>query len=371
MAILSIKMSKIEAARERIRSLMEKNVKRMGERTGWHQYIDEDKVGDVATGQGILIMSYLNYCYPFLPDLITTLQQGQFCREVDNPDNGGWVLLSSREMPTVEATVWSMLGLLAGGEPANTQSIQMGKAWLVKNQNKDGGWGPRESLQSRTYTTFLVCYCLGILENQGPKEQLPYSQDAIKWLLKGQNEDGGWGEGLGQGSSVVHTAYALLALHSLELELIANQIRKGVRYLYKHWDEKHMWEGTLITERYEIPSTQQDDRAWARVTIEYFPTPWAVTALLAVGESACDERIFSSIKWLLHTQNNDGSWTLDNIPRNRLWAIHDALLALNTFVSKIMTGQTADRVFLLENTLLISSATHKSTLPRQVFVSSF
>lgn len=73
----------------------------------------------------------------------------------------------------------------------------------------------------------------------------------------------------------------------------------------------------------------------------------------------------------MQTQNEDGSWTLENIQRNRLWAVHDALLALNTFAEKIITNQTANRLYLLEHTLLVSSKTHKNTLPRQVFVSAF
>ncbi len=371
MAILSIKVSDVETARDRVRSLMERNLKRIGKRTGWHQYIGEEKVGDVATGQGILIMNYLDYCYPFLSDLFTTLRQGQLYRAEDGLDTGGWALLSSKETPTVEATVWAVLGLLAGGESAQTQSLQDGKAWLIRHQNEDGGWGPRKAFPSRTYTTFLACRCLDALENHGVKEQFAYYGNAIKWLLANQNEDGGWGESIGEKSSVVHTAYALIALNHLGMASASNQIRKGVRFLYAQWNEKNMWDGALITERYEIPSAQQNDRTWARVSIEYFPTPWAVIALLAVGESAGDERIFSSVKWLLRKQNRDGSWTLTNVQRNRLWAVHDGLLAINTFMSKIMTSQTTDRMFRLENTLLISSSTHRSALVRQVFIGSF
>lgn len=370
MAILSIKMADIRIAQDRIRSLMQHNVKRVGKRTGWHQYIGENKVGDVATGQGILIMHYLRFQYPFLLELMNTLREGQFLREHD-PDNGGWALLSSRETPTVEATVWSMMGLLAGGEAESMPTIQSGKNWLLNNQNDDGGWGPRKPLESRLYTTFLACRCLATLETRPSKEQLTAFRDTMRWILNGQNDDGGWGERPAQKSSVIHTAFALLVLHYVGLEPEAASIRKGVRYLYQHWDEKRMWQGSLTTERYEIPSTQQDNRAWARVSIEYFPTPWAILALLSAGESATDERIFSSARWLMQTQNDDGSWTLENIQRNRLWAVHDALLALNTFAEKIITDQTANRLYLLEHTLLVSSKTHKNTLLRQVFVSAF
>jgi Squalene-hopene cyclase C-terminal domain/Prenyltransferase and squalene oxidase repeat len=374
MAIVSVKLSEIEAAREKIRTLMIKNVKHVGTRTGWHQYIGEEKVGDVATGQGILIMNYLDYRYAFLPDLLTTLHQGQVYQQGENQqgsDNGGWALLSSQGVPTVEATVWSILGLVAGGEADTSQSIQDGKAWLIANQNEDGGWGPRKNLSSRIYTTFLACRCLDILESKGAREHPPYVRGAIKWILDGQNEDGGWGEIAGQKSSVVHTAYALIALHHLGMEASTNHIRAAVRYLYKQWDAKRMWESKLTTERYEIPSAQKDNRTWARVSIEYFPTPWAVLALLTAGESACDERIFSSIRWLLKTQNQDGSWSIENVRNNRLWAVHDALLALNTFVKTIATSQSGERVILVENTLLISSAKHQNALLRQAFVASF
>jgi Squalene-hopene cyclase C-terminal domain/Squalene-hopene cyclase N-terminal domain len=367
MAILALKMSEIQQAYHRAFDLLQKDCKQVNNRVGWHQYLGENRVGDVATAQGILLMQCMSYSSPQLPELIRTLRESQHA-------DGGWTFSTSRNVPTVEATVWVMLGLLSSGMAKEDPVLLRGRDWLIGNQNGDGGWGPKSSLESRVYVTFLACRCLAHFESQTSQRVLvPYLRNALNWLLEARNKkDGGWGEHSSRNieceSTIVHTAYALLTLKTLDKSLEDEEIRQGIRFLYRHWDEQVMWQGAKTIEHYDLP--RQGSQTIPRVTIEYFPTAWTIIALLSVGESALRKEIFISVRWLLKQQKEDGCWPLDSIQPDRLWAIHDAVLALSTFISHLISSQTADRLVLLDDVLLISSSAHKGSFLRQMVLTA-
>lgn len=361
MALQSVSVADIHRGFKRVANLLVGDMKTLNNRTGWYQEVgNKDKVGDVATAQGILIFDYIGEQTRHLPILVTTLKESQFHNE-DGPENGGWAFISCRDTPTVEATVWAILGLLASKAPIDGPEIVKGERWLQANQNPDGGWGAPKSLTSRVYITYLACLGLSKIGPAVDRGNVARFHEAHTWLLKAQNADGGWGEQLGRESSPIHTAFALLTLHILEVDNTTKQVREAIQYLYKIWHSEHMWEGTKTLEFYSIP---QRDIAHHRVVVNYFPTPWVINALLSMGENVLREQIFFSIKWLIGAQNTDGSWTVKNVDGKRLWAIHDATLTISLFLKKIMATDTAERILLSNDFLIISHKERKHAFVR-------
>ena len=62
---------------------------------------------------------------------------------------------------------------------------------------------------------------------------------AIDLLLGAQNEDGGWGSVKGKHSNTEATAFALMALKSMEKEKFNRQVTAGLNWLLKH--QKDRW----------------------------------------------------------------------------------------------------------------------------------
>ena len=124
------------------------------------------------------------------------------------------------------------------------RSIDKGRAFLRSIQRDDGSW----------YGSWACCFCYGIwfgiegLVRCGEPVDSPCIIKASKYLLKHQRPNGGWGEdftscydkdyakdgmeayGDSEGSGVVNTAWALMALSYAKCEDV-EAIRRGVKYL--------------------------------------------------------------------------------------------------------------------------------------------
>jgi len=348
--------------------LLEQDVKTIDGRTGWHQFIGREKVGDVATAQGLLIFAYLERSFRLKKDLVKTLIEAQF-QGTEAENMGGWSFLSSRDTPTAEPTVWAILGLLAAGESTDSDVLIKSREWLKNNQNGDGGWGPRKDLASRISTSFLACRALSILEPEAIVDNSPWVRNLIRWTRDSRNVDGGWAAtSTSTTSTLIHTAFALMTLHTLGLDRVTQEMQEGIRYLYSQWDPQKMWENIHQVEQYEIP---KDTTAWTRVTFQYFTTAWVTIALLTVGESVFEEEVFSSIRWIVNNQNEDGSWTFNDIEGRRLWAIHDGILAITTFISKVASHETSEQAILFNNAMILIESERVQTARRVFFAVIF
>ena len=88
MLFQSISFSDITEVYQKVLKLLDRDIKIISNRTGWHQFIEEQKVGDAATAQGILIYDYLNHSHRLLKDCLTTLREAQ-CQNMAILDYGG------------------------------------------------------------------------------------------------------------------------------------------------------------------------------------------------------------------------------------------------------------------------------------------
>jgi len=94
-----------------------------------------------------------------------------------------------------------------------TRGTRAALTYLKRQQRSDGSWVPlwfgnqhlRRDEENPTYGTALVVKAL--LERECPKSETLAA--GIAWLLRNQNADGGWGAGPGTPSSIEETALAL------------------------------------------------------------------------------------------------------------------------------------------------------------------
>src|SRR5437660_11456204 len=81
------------------------------------------------------------------------------------------------------------------------------------------------------------------------------------------------------------------------------------------------------------------------------------------------EEIFSGVKWLVHSQNKDGSWNINGVPKNRIWAVHDAILAIKTFLDKTVSIHLIDQMIRIDNILILTKPRDNNALVRTISIS--
>lgn len=86
--------------------------------------------------------------------------------------------LSGSALSTATAVV--ALALVDGAE--NAPFLKAGAAWLIGNQNPDGGWGDTTISKSNLSTTLLVWSSLGLMERLGVADPAPAVQRCEQWI---------------------------------------------------------------------------------------------------------------------------------------------------------------------------------------------
>ena len=154
--------------------------------------------------------------------------------------------------PTEDVTgrVLEMMGLF--GYTAEHRIASRAISYLQDVQEPDGCWYGRWGVNYIYGTWSVLCG----LKSIGEDMSSPYIQQAVAWLLKHQNEDGGWGETCesykrpelrGQGPSTAsQTAWALLGLMAAGAAG-SQAVEKGIRYLVSTQNSDGRWDESLFT----------------------------------------------------------------------------------------------------------------------------
>ena len=180
---------------------------------------------------------------------------------------GGWCFPGAQHgWPVTDCTAESVLGTLsAHGEETPTESLREAIRFMLQGQNCDGGFGSYEARKSAV-----------TLEWMNPAEM--------------------FGESMTEHSFVECTASCLAAFaaclrHSPEL---------GTRELTKAVSRADRW----------LRRTQGSDGSWRGVWgIQFIYGTWfGCRGLLAAGASREDPRLRRACRWLLERQRDDGGW---------------------------------------------------------------
>lgn len=342
MSLLVIKLSDIERTINKSINTLIDTFKITGEIGGWHQYIFEEKVGSVATSQGVACFAYTNKEFAKIPLAINLLKNEQF-------NEGGFTLRILSKFPIVESTSWVLLGIRDIKTEIKEEIVAKGAEWLKDNRNDDSGWGPIKGMPSRVYATALAIWALLTANNRKYQTIL---NEGIDWIKNARNSDGCWGElPRNDRSTPFHTAFVIFVLRLCGFSVDLDIISKAINWLNDQWDKMNMWEfykeTTNLVEHYDVETAPN----WTRIIWNHFVTPWATIALLSCG--VLNKKVFKSIEWLISSQTNEGGWKTSNVGVLTLWAIHDALFCLISFLDHIANLQNYDSIELHSDVLVL------------------
>lgn len=205
--------------------------------------------------------------------------------------SGGWGWCHPGGWPDTDDTSYTLRALRILGLPSDHPSIRAGVSWLYKLQNPNGSWptfvhnsrmpfdhddpyvtgqalsalaavGEGQSEHAREGLAYLrrrqnedgssdslwfrkhVCGTWRFVEalsDLGLQDD-PQVLKAAEWLATHRNDDGGWGDGYGQPSTVEETGWATAALLRVRPEDYREEIEEGIRWLVEHQREDGGWD---------------------------------------------------------------------------------------------------------------------------------
>jgi squalene cyclase len=172
-------------------------------------------------------------------------------------------------------------------------SITSALTLLIKYQNKDGSF-PVSLAGNAFIIETIVEY--GVVTN-------PFVENALKWLLKQQNDDKGWGSTTA-GYSDVWLTTKVLHIFSYSMKYMKNtKIKKGMEFVLTHLYVENP--GGII----------EGKQAWENFSGDYMLEGSFVGGVLSVLEvcarlniSAEDPRVAEMLEWLKSKQLKSGHW---------------------------------------------------------------
>jgi squalene-hopene/tetraprenyl-beta-curcumene cyclase len=231
---------------------------------------------------------------------------------------GGWAFEFRNDFyPDVDDTAFVLMALQRVQHPDTKRmegAIRRGIQWLLSMQNRDGGWGAFDRDNDRKFlcnipfadhnamidpatadVTARVVECLGRF---GWPAEHPAIQRAVKFLLRDQSGDGSWFGRWGV-NYIYGTSGVLRALETVSLTT-REYCQRAVTWLRNVQKADGSFGESLLS--YDAPSTKGQGPSTAS------QTAWGLIGLLA-GTDVEDPAVNKAVSYLVHNQNEDGSWS--------------------------------------------------------------
>ena len=242
-----------------------------------------------------------------------------------NDPKGGWCFAGVwHGWPVTDCTAEAVLGLLAvHPETSNRAALGDALAFMLRGQNRDGGFGSYEARRSRiglewlnpaemfgesmTEHSYVECTASCLAALAACRRHVPAVVDgkaalAIRhgesWLRRNQASDGSW-RGVWGVQFIYGTMFGIRGLVAAGARAGDPAVRLACRWLLDRqradggWGEHH---SGCLTGRF-VPHRKS----------HVVQTAWALIALLEAGESNW-AAISRGAKFLRDSQNPDGSW---------------------------------------------------------------
>ena len=242
-----------------------------------------------------------------------------------NDPKGGWCFAGVwHGWPVTDCTAEAVLGILAA-DPEATSTTALGEAvrFMLRGQNRDGGFGSYEAQRSvvdlewlnpaemfgdsMTEHSYVECTASCLAALAACQEHFPEITDeamtsamsrADAWLRRTQASDGSW-RGVWGVQFIYGTFFGIRGLLAAGARPGDPALRLACRWLLDRqrtdggWGEHH---SGCLTGRY-VPHEES----------QVIQTAWALIALLEAGDSNWTA-IARSARFLLETQEADGAW---------------------------------------------------------------
>src|SRR3989454_6895614 len=231
---------------------------------------------------------------------------------------GGWPFQYSNDFyPDLDDTGMVMMALvkIQSADPERKQrSIERGLAWFLGMQGSDGGWASFDADNNRLIfnnipfadhgalldpsTEDLTGRGLELLGTLGYGTDHPAAQRALGFIRRPQPKDGSrygrWGV-----NYIYGTWSVLRGLGAIGEDCAQEYVQRAVAWLVSRQNPDGGWGETLAS--YDEPELA------GRGDSLPSQTAWAHLALFAVGHTD-GPAVDNGIRFLVHTQRNDGAW---------------------------------------------------------------
>ena len=238
---------------------------------------------------------------------------------------GGWCFAGGwHGWPVSDCTAEAVLGILAAGRgAAHADALRDAAGFMLRSQNRDGGFGSYEARRSAfglewmnpaemfgdsmTEQSYVECTASCLAALAACKEEVPHIADgavtdaiarADAWLRRTQGSDGSW-RGVWGVQFIYGTLFGIRGLLAAGAGPGDPALRSACRWLLERqredggWGEHH---SGCLTGRY-VPHDQS----------QVIQSAWALIALLEAGEANWSA-IARGARYLLDTLGADGTW---------------------------------------------------------------
>ncbi len=300
------------------------NVLPSGEK-GWYRKLESaDRVGHVASAQGLLAFASAGIQIVEIADVTKSLVGRQH-------NDGSWPFVSNLgDRGVVDSTSWVILSLHACNDGSNDIVIAKGVEWLKKNALPNGGWGICAGARFRVYSTAVALRALFSVKAAGDD----IVTSAIQKLLSVSDPaTGAWSDASGR-LSVAVTGQVLLALHAAEnTETYANYVQKATKWLIYVGHSGGWTQGPYVGTHEEV-EVASDDGHLVRVEYKHFSAAIALLALMRV-DSALRPQVVNGVAQLLSLsrREREGAVADETLTLRLSWVLHDAMVVLAEFRS--------------------------------------
>jgi hypothetical protein len=203
----------------------------IGEMSGWHQFLESGKIGNIATAQIILLHNKYDRPISDLDSCLAWFRTNKKQIKWQNDTVHGWSYLSSGPaVPCIEPTCWVCLAYqkLSIQETARVESDVYAFLNATKIPSQYGiAWGFIPWTEPRVSPTCIAIRTLRNINNQN------LIDDAVRWLLAARDSQNAWGSTARSSATLTHTALAILALREAGYNQFNPALLDGYAFLAK------------------------------------------------------------------------------------------------------------------------------------------